>query len=167
MLIACPCRPLGRFSCLISYLSGQTFLELQEVILAYQPALLQPSSPQDFMPQHSSKQSPKEMEMAFCVIQGCGLDFCLPISFQDLPSTTLQSLQPRQPLTFMFPNSFSTFFKYQTWLSTFPSWLPHYVFQEVAMHSRSILDYLSPAGLSFQEILRGLRLPLRTRGCDF
>lgn len=81
MLTARPCRPLGRFSCLISYLSGQTFLELQEVILAYQPALLQPSSPQDFMPRHSSKQSPKEMEMAFCVIQGCGLDFCLPISF--------------------------------------------------------------------------------------
>lgn len=80
MLIAHPCRPPGKLSCLISYLSGQIFLEVQEVILSYQPTLLEPS-PQDFIPWHSSRQNPKEMEMAFCVIQDCGLDFSLPISF--------------------------------------------------------------------------------------
>lgn len=81
MLIAHPCKPPGRLSCFISYLSGQTFLEFQEVILSYQPALLEPSSHQDFIPWHSSRQTPEEMEVDFCVIQGCGLDFCLPISF--------------------------------------------------------------------------------------
>lgn len=80
MLTAHPCRPPGKLSCLISYLSGQTFLEVQEVIISYQPALLEPSS-WDIIPWHSSKQTPKEMEMAFCVIQGCGLDFCFLISF--------------------------------------------------------------------------------------
>lgn len=34
------------------------------------------------------------------------------------------------------------------------------------MHTTNVLGYLSPAGLSFQETLRVLRLPLRTRGSE-
>ena len=136
-------------------------------ILEYQPALADSSSLQGCIPWDCSKQMSEEAKVCSPEIRVCAPAFCPVTSSSDRQLHHLMvTAANAASVTSTFLNSPSLFCKSQIQESTFLVGIFFTCVRNSSSVHSDLLQCLSPAVFSFQQIAKWLKPPVKTRACE-